>query len=564
MRGMNPGPQADAPAAPTPDAVPAGPPTPADVLRWCAAAGPGLWFPSAHAQKTGVPRDSLDEPLWVLRQAGLVHVADWVRGRGQGYALTPAGEKALADPHKLTDIRPEPAPVVAEDIPPEDADLAHVPDPVAAPPPRPRNPGITAYDRGELTREAFLAPRPAVLTPVLLVANVGWFLVGLVTAWRMDVSADVYLQGKSAEVLHKIGSVRGLDLLAGEWWRLLTSGLVHVGGVHLVVNMLSLAMIGPVAEALWARWRFAGLYLLTGLAGACAAMALHPAAVVAGASGSIWGIVAAVAASLIRYREHLPTDFVSAWLRRLAVVVGVNALVSLLPGISWQAHLGGAAAGFFGAIFLDLTRPGANRRQFIIGLAGLAALVAVMAGGLVAAIYLTDDWKALRMVAQLRDQGQRAAANQRVPLPDPFQVRALHEAAAVALIARGEGATAAAREEAAHLKAEAARAEEVLPPSAEGLRPYLVEVRRYAELVDGLLAANRLPTPDECTALSTQLARVGQTWPTATGQGIDQTFFSFPRPELGWNSVAGHVRLIRLLTNVRGDAAGGWVGFRVW
>src|SRR5688572_18199844 len=99
---MPPGPP-DA-STPAPPAPPDGAPTAADVLRWCAAAAPDLWFPSSFARQSGVPRDSLDEPLWLLRQAGLVHVADWVRGRGQGYAVTPAGQKLLADPAGVTDI----------------------------------------------------------------------------------------------------------------------------------------------------------------------------------------------------------------------------------------------------------------------------------------------------------------------------------------------------------------------------------------------------------------------------------------------------------------------------
>ena len=119
MRGMEPG---SLPAPPAPDFAP---PTTADVLRWCAAAAPDLWFPSVHAQSTGIPRDSIDDPLWLLRQAGLLQVGDWVRGKGQGYSLTPAGEKALADPQKLTDLRPVLTPD-KEDVPPDEEKIAEV------------------------------------------------------------------------------------------------------------------------------------------------------------------------------------------------------------------------------------------------------------------------------------------------------------------------------------------------------------------------------------------------------------------------------------------------------
>ena len=68
-----------------PGSLPPAPPSTADVLRWCAAAAPNPWFPSDHAQSTGIPRDSLDDPLWLLRQAGLLQVGEWVRGKGQGF-----------------------------------------------------------------------------------------------------------------------------------------------------------------------------------------------------------------------------------------------------------------------------------------------------------------------------------------------------------------------------------------------------------------------------------------------------------------------------------------------
>jgi membrane associated rhomboid family serine protease len=504
-------PPADAPAASDPPAAD-GRPTPADVLRWCAAVAPALWFPSAHARDTGVARDSLDDPLWLLRQTGLVHVADWVRGQGQGYAVTPAGEKALADPAKVNDLRPGFVHPGEDDVPPEDADLAHVPDPVAAPSPRPRNPGITAFDRGELTREAFLSHIPPVLTPVLLVANVGWFLVGLVTAWRMDVPVEQYLRGASPEVLHRIGAVSGHDLAAGEWWRLATSCFVHVGGLHLVVNMFALASIGPVAEGLWGRWRFAGLYLLAGLAGACLAVALQPAAGLAGASGAIWGVMLAVVTWLVRYREHLSGEVVAAWLRRLAVVIGINALVSLAPGISWQGHLGGAVAGFLGAIFLDLTRSGANRRQLAIGVGGVAALLAVMAGGLAAAMLYSPSWQALgRVVLVTRSVGEAEKLRQTGrPVAHVSQVKALHAAGTVALVARPPDATRKAQAAAAELKAGAARSAAGLP--AGPVRDYLTEVERYAGLMGERLAGPRSPDREEWQALADQLKRVEQAW----------------------------------------------------
>ena len=73
-----------------------------DVLRAIAAVAPQLWFPRRFAEISGTPRDSLDEPLWRLRQAGMIHVADWIAGLGQGFQLTRTGEKAVEHPDPLS------------------------------------------------------------------------------------------------------------------------------------------------------------------------------------------------------------------------------------------------------------------------------------------------------------------------------------------------------------------------------------------------------------------------------------------------------------------------------
>jgi membrane associated rhomboid family serine protease len=486
-------------------------PTPADVLRMCAAAAPNLWFP---AQQAGVARDSLDDPLWLLRQAGLIQVGDWVRGLGQGFLLTPAGQKALADPNPVITPPPktDPIPVPVDDIPPEDADLAHVPEPT----PPPRNPGLTAYDRGELTREAFLAPRPTVVTPVLIVANVGWFLVGLLVAFQLGVPTDHYFRGveDAGRVLHKVGAAFGPDLLRGEWWRLLTAGFVHVGLMHLLANLFSLYMIGPVAEGLWGRWRFAGLYLIAGLAGTCAAMAISPTAGVAGASGSIWGVMLAVVVWLWRYRSHLPEEMVVVWLRRLLLMLVINVAISFAPGVSWEGHFGGGLAGFLAAIFLDLTRPGANRRQLTIGVGGLVLLVAAMAGGLAASVAYAKPWKAIRTVVFIQDHTEELQALGSVASVSPPRLEAVHKSASFAAIVRTPDTLKATRENLAAIRAEVAKGEALDFPGfdRDRVREYLAEVTRFAELWDRQLASGKAPGAEERKALADQLAKATEAW----------------------------------------------------
>ena len=178
------------------------PPTPAAVLRWIAAAKGEPWFPSRHAAQTGTDRDSLDEPLNVLRLAGLVRVETWVRGLGQGYVPTPEGLDAAAAGLSLTN----PAGAAVELSP-------------APPPAEPAAPGVLDADRRTTSRLG-LDPRPPLVVPLLLIANVACFFVGLVGAIRGGYPVGKYLVEGHTYILHRLGAVNGEDLLNGEWWRL--------------------------------------------------------------------------------------------------------------------------------------------------------------------------------------------------------------------------------------------------------------------------------------------------------------------------------------------------------
>ena len=357
-----------------PTAPPNPPVTPADVIRWCAEAAPALWFPSAAATH-GVSRDALNEPLRLLRLAELVAVADWVAGRGQGYRLTPAGERAAR----------------AGGTPPSETSL----------PPAPPEPlsGLSLNDRSLMTREAFQNPRAAIVSPALMLVCLAWFAAGLVVAWRYGVPGLTYLRDGDSAVLLRLGALHGAELLAGGWWRLLAAGFVHVGAVHLLVNLFTLGVLGPAAENLWGRKRFAVLYFLSGLGAACVAVLIHPAAVTAGMSGSVWGVLAAVTLWLLRFRADLPPPLFAEWVSRILFVAAVNLAAGVTLSVSWEGHAAGAVVGFAAAVLLDWARWGAGRRRYAAGVLGLLALTAALLGGLGYGSVTLGEWKALRAQA---------------------------------------------------------------------------------------------------------------------------------------------------------------------
>ncbi len=381
-----------------------GSPTPADVLRWVAESAPHLWFPGQWAASAGVPRDALDDPLWALRQAGLVQVGDWVDGVGQGFKLTPDGERATGDPDPIP-VAPPPPPHPRVDEPADD--------PLFAP--------HSEYAAGEGARRSLLDPRPAVVTPFLLVVNVGWYLYGGVIALLGFRAVSDYLRGTNhpviSPILLRLGAVGGPQLLAGEWWRLLTSCFVHVGLFHLLGNMITLALLGTVAEGVWGRWRFAVIYVLSGLAGSVTAMAIQPqtgadqVVLVGGASGGLWGLLTAVTAWLLKNLRYLPPDTGPEWARKLTVVAAMNLLVSFAPGVSLAAHVGGALGGVL--VALCLARIRGDRRETAAAAAGLGLVCVAFAALLAVAMLRSDDWK------DLREQHDRKAEAVKSITPPP-------------------------------------------------------------------------------------------------------------------------------------------------
>jgi membrane associated rhomboid family serine protease len=345
-------------------------PTPEQVLGWIAAAG-GTWFPSRHSHSTGVSRDSLDRPLNELRAADLVKVVDWVRGTGQGYALTPQGEAAASGES------PQPAPA-------------------EAPAPKPR----TEFDR------------PPAVTRFLAGASLLWFFVGLVVVVRLGHSVRSFLLHGDSTVLIRLGAVSAPDLLKGEWWRLAASCFVHGNIWHLLINVGSLLMLGAVVEHLWGRGRTLLLYLVSGFAGSCLAMALRPMdshAIVTlmGASGALCGLVSAVVAWVLLHHRQLEDGVTPELVRRLALGIALALAVSLIPGVSWEAHLGGAVAGFVAAMLLETAHSSRGWKR-VLSVVLLAMMPATCLGGVLLAARHSPRWAPFRAVKQTS-----------VTLPDP-------------------------------------------------------------------------------------------------------------------------------------------------
>lgn len=161
-----------------------------------------------------------------------------------------------------------------------------------------------------------------------------------------------------------------LSLVPFEPWRLLTAMFVHGGFFHLALNMLALWMLGQNLEPLLGRARFIALYLISGLGGSVAVAVIAPGTSTVGASGAIFGLMAA----LLIVGRHIGANVTG-----LLVILGINfALGFFLRNIAWQAHLGGALIGALVAFILTRTKRREQRTWQILLLVAVVVLLIVI------------------------------------------------------------------------------------------------------------------------------------------------------------------------------------------
>lgn len=120
-------------------------------------------------------------------------------------------------------------------------------------------------------------------------------------------------------------------------WTMVTSIFVHADLLHILFNGYSLWVLGSMLERVMGSGRFTALFLLSGVAGSAAVLVLDPTGGVIGASGAIFGLFAA----LFVVNRGFGGSNVS-----LLVIVGINLVLGfIIPGVSWQAHIGGLIGG---------------------------------------------------------------------------------------------------------------------------------------------------------------------------------------------------------------------------
>lgn len=195
------------------------------------------------------------------------------------------------------------------------------------------------------------------VTPTLIVLNVVVFAV--------MVLKGVDPMSPLVDDLIKWGANYGPLTTQGQWWRLLTSTFIHIGLLHIFVNMYALWNLGRFVEKLFGQTGFIIVYVLSGLAASLTTTTWNPQVTSAGASGAIFGIFGAIFGYLLRTRRTMPGTIFKSLLRSGGLFLVINLGIGLsVPHVDMSAHVGGLIAGFALSLLISgpMTDAGFKRR----------------------------------------------------------------------------------------------------------------------------------------------------------------------------------------------------------
>ena len=169
-----------------------------------------------------------------------------------------------------------------------------------------------------------------------------------------------------------IGAFYKPFVLAGEYWRLLTAGFVHVDLWHLAMNMMALFSLGKIFEPLLGVRRYLLILIPSIIVGSLFVLASPENSFVVGLSGGIYGLLAAYVTLIIRTGGWRMPPVRAALMNMLFI----NLLLNFLPNISVHAHLGGFVTGLiiYGLITTEKEEV-YKRINHIVALVGLVIVL---------------------------------------------------------------------------------------------------------------------------------------------------------------------------------------------
>lgn len=205
----------------------------------------------------------------------------------------------------------------------------------------------------KVVREPIFNPRafeaaPVVALVAVMVAIHGWI------AWG-GVRAANELYATYAFISVRFWQGEALPTL-------LSYAMLHGDWMHLGMNGVALFALGGACWRIMGTTRFFIFFALTAIAGALLFALIRPEeqGPLVGASGAIFGLIAAVKRVEFRIRTLQGEAMTQAILRFMALIVALNVVLGVATGgfMAWEAHIGGFILGWAITPWLTRVWPG--------------------------------------------------------------------------------------------------------------------------------------------------------------------------------------------------------------
>lgn len=221
------------------------------------------------------------------------------------------------------------------------------------------------------------------------------------------------LTGMPISTLLRFGAMSN-DLQGDEPWRLLAACFVHMGILHVAMNMMALGNLGRLIEPEVKGPRLLLAYVITGIAGFAATIWWYgdKPYITAGASGAIFGLEGLLVGSLAARRDPRWKDLIKQ-----------IAFSSILLAVAFPVNNAAHGGGFLAGIMLGAVTQKESRPWRIAGVVNV--LTGLSMAAIIASLVLAQRspvWKAVKAVEQAREDRQQMQRLSPPPAVRPDEV----------------------------------------------------------------------------------------------------------------------------------------------